>query len=97
MAERDVLGLPVARQPFDSTGLLDELEKALGPLKKQKKCCINESDGAYQTIEELEERVQAGEAAHRAPALEVFMRRTEDHRAQRQPGRTGIRRPCVPR
>ena len=74
--------------------MLDELEKALGPLKKQKKCCINESDGAYQAIEELEERVQAASGS-RAP-LEVFMRRTKiaAHKAARA---TGIRRPCVPR
>jgi len=76
VAERDVLGLPVVRQPFDSTGLLDELEKALGPLKKQKKCCVNESDGAYQVIEELEERVQAAKRLS-GTALEVFMRRTK--------------------
>ena len=88
VAERDVLGLPVVRQPFDSTGFLDELEKALGPLKKQKKCCVNESDGAYQAIEELEERVQAAEAAlgHRARSVHAA---DEDCRAQRQPGQLG--------
>ncbi len=36
VAERDVLGLPVAREPFDPGDLLAELEAALGPLKKQK-------------------------------------------------------------
>ena len=76
VSERDVLGLPVARQPFDSAGLLDELDKALGPLKKQKKCCVEESDGAYQVIEELDERVQAAKRFS-GTALEVFMRRTK--------------------
>ena len=76
VAERDVLGLPVAREPFEPGGLLAELEAALGPLKKQKKFCLDESDGAYQMIEELEERVREARRLN-GTALEVFLRRVK--------------------
>jgi len=74
VAERDVLGLRVTRTPFDPTGLLAEVESAIGPLKKQKKFCLEESDGAYQMIEELEERVREARRL-KGTALEVFLRR----------------------
>ncbi len=74
VAERDVLGLPVTPREFMSTALLAELETAIGPLKKQKRSCLDESDGAYQMIEEIEERIR--EARRLAgDALEVFLRR----------------------
>jgi ATP-dependent exoDNAse (exonuclease V) beta subunit len=74
VAERDVLGLSIAPVPFDPLSLLTELEAALGPLKKQKKCCHEESDGAFQMIEELEERVREARRLQ-GTALEVFLRR----------------------
>lgn len=74
VAERDVLGLPVAPGTFEPTALLTQLEAALGPLKKQKKFCLDESDGAYQMIEELEERVREAKRL-KGTALEVFLRR----------------------
>ena len=74
VAERDVLGVPVAPDAFDPAALLTELETALGPLKKQKKYCQDESDGAYQMIEELEERIREARRLT-GTALEVFLRR----------------------
>jgi ATP-dependent exoDNAse (exonuclease V) beta subunit len=76
VAERDVLGLPVAPGLFEPNGLLAELETALGSLKKQKKYCRDESDGAYQMIEELEERVREGKRL-KGTALEAFLRRVK--------------------
>ncbi|OFW34759.1 MAG: hypothetical protein A3F70_07240 [Acidobacteria bacterium RIFCSPLOWO2_12_FULL_67_14] len=74
VAERDVLGLPVTPLEFKPTALLTELEAAIGSLKKQKRSCLDESDGAYQMIEEIEERIR--EAKRLAgDALEVFLRR----------------------
>ena len=74
VAERDVLGLPVARAPFEPGALLAELASALGTLKEQQTFCLNESDGAYQMIEELEERVREARRL-KGTALEVFLRR----------------------
>ena len=74
LAERDVLGLPIERVPFEPTDLLTELETSLRPLKKQKRHCVDESDGAYQMIEELEERVREAKRLT-GTALEVFLRR----------------------
>ncbi len=74
VAERDVLGLPVVPEPFDPGGFLSDLDAALGPLKKQKRHCLDESDGAYQMIEELEERVREAKRLT-GTALEVFLRR----------------------
>ena len=74
VAERDVLGLPVVPEAFEPAALLTELETALGPLKKQKKYCQDESDGAYQMIQELEERIREARRLT-GTALEVFLRR----------------------
>jgi ATP-dependent helicase/nuclease subunit A len=74
VAERDVLGLPVTPEPFEPSAFLSELEAALGPLKKQKKYCLDESDGAFQMIEELEERAKEAKRLQ-GTALEAFLRR----------------------
>ena len=74
VAERDVLGLPVTRVPFDPASFLGDLEATLGPLKKHKKFCVDEDDGAYQSILELEERVREAKRLS-GSALEVFLRR----------------------
>jgi len=73
VAERDVLGLPVAQVPFDSAGLLAELEAAIGPLRNQKQLCLDETDGAYQMIEALEDCVREARRLQ-GDALELFLR-----------------------
>ena len=72
--ERDVLGRPVERRPIQSKTFLEEVDDALEGLKGQQKQCINESDGAFQMIEELEERVRQAKRLN-GTALELFLRR----------------------
>ena len=72
--ERDVLGRPVERRPIQSKAFLEEVDGALEGLKGQQKQCVNESDGAFQMIEELDERVRQAKRLN-GTALELFLRR----------------------
>ncbi|HEU4688605.1 MAG TPA: UvrD-helicase domain-containing protein, partial [Vicinamibacterales bacterium] len=72
--ERDVLGLEVEHHPIDPAAFLEEVDRALDSLKKQQRHCTNDADGAFQMIEELEERVHQARRLT-GTALELFLRR----------------------
>jgi len=74
VAQRDVLGLPVARAPFDPAVLLADLEAAIAPLTARKASCTDQSDGAFQMIESLDARVREARRLT-GTALEAFLRR----------------------
>ncbi len=52
-AQRDVLGQPVARPPFDAESLRDRLREAVATLEPLKSRCTSTEDDAYQQIERL--------------------------------------------
>jgi ATP-dependent exoDNAse (exonuclease V) beta subunit len=72
--ERDVLGLPVERRPIDPAAFLEELAAAVATLKTTQKHCVNETDGAYVMVEELDERIRQATRLN-GTALELFLRR----------------------
>lgn len=74
VAERDVLGGPVATRPFDRAGLLGDLESAVRDLTPQKSSCLDESDGAFESIVELEARLAEARRLS-GTALEACLRR----------------------
>src|SRR6266508_3478905 len=92
-AQRDVLGPPVARPPFDAESLRDRLREAVATLEPLKSRCTNTEDDAYQQIERL---AAFHERAERADglALERLSRELFVNAHKGQQGNWSLREAC---